>query len=203
MKRLIIFLKAPRAGLVKTRLAQSIGPEAALAAYKKLVLILLKNLKPLHDVELRFAPDDAQKDIRPWIRKGWKSAPQGHGDLGVRLKKALKESFDAGCGKVVIIGSDCPEVTEEDIQAAWKALDDHELVLGPAADGGYWLIGMTKYYPLLLEGIPWSTESVFAETFLRAEKLGLRIALLRTLTDIDTFEDWERFRGGDQVVASK
>ena len=252
-QRLVISVKAPRAGHVKTRLAQTIGAEAACAAYRRLVELLLKNLAQggagraaTGDVELRFTPDDALEEIQPWLREGWRSRPQGDGDLGERLKRACAEHFAEGCERLVIIGSDCPDVTAADIETAWallalnpltgpsgtlptnrpnlrKVLDcasplalweelppekrqrtgavqdaaapiPGDLVLGPATDGGYWLIALRAPQPALFEGIPWSTDKVLAETLARAEKSGLTVSLLRELADVDTAEDWERLR---------
>ena len=98
--------------------------------------------------------------------------------------------------RVVIIGSDCPEVTTGDIRAAWRELRTHDVVLGPATDGGYWLIGLRQTRPELFAGIAWSSETVLAETLRRAKSAGLHIQLLRILADVDTAEDWEAYRRG-------
>ena len=191
--RLVIFVKAPRAGEVKTRLAQAIGPEAACAAYRQLVELLLKNLATLPDLELRFTPDDALAEIQPWLREGWRARPQGGGDLGERLNRACAEHFAEGCERLVIIGSDCPDVIVRDIEDAWAQLHATDIVLGPATDGGYWLIGLRAPRPALFEGIHWSTDIVLAATLARAKEANLKVALLRELSDVDTAEDWERF----------
>ncbi|MDQ6633025.1 MAG: TIGR04282 family arsenosugar biosynthesis glycosyltransferase [Verrucomicrobiota bacterium] len=193
LQTLIIFLKAPRIGLVKTRLAQTIGPATARDAYKKLVETLLQNLAPLADVELRFAPDDAAAEIQLWKQKNWTMRPQGKGDLGQRLQAAFAQNFSIGTERVVIIGSDCPHVTAMDIESAWTALKTHDVVLGPARDGGYWLIGLRQLQPVLLENISWSTETVLRETIQRAQKLFLKIYLLRELTDVDTEPEWREW----------
>src|SRR6185436_6635813 len=115
-RKLIIFVKAPRVGLVKTRLARSIGQAAACAAYKTLVETLVQKLSPLGNVELRYTPDDALAEIQPWRRSRWSAQPQGAGDLGARLDSAFQSSFEKGVERVVIIGSDCPAVSDEDIE---------------------------------------------------------------------------------------
>lgn len=191
--RLILFLKAPRPGLVKTRLAVALGAEAACAAYRKLVETLLPRLGGLAGVELRFAPDDARRDIEPWLREGWRAAPQGPGDLGTRLARAMESAFAQGAKRVVVIGSDCPHVTTQDIADAWAALAGHDVALGPATDGGYWLIGLREPQPVLFTNIDWSTEKVLAQTLARADAAGLSVKLLRELADVDTPEDWRRF----------
>lgn len=192
--QLVVLLKAPRIGSVKTRLAESIGPEAALAAYQQLVATLLSNLAPLANVELCFAPTDADAEIAPWLRQGWVCQPQAGGDLGARLQEVFVRHFQSGAERVVIIGSDCPEVMPADVESAWHALANHDLVLGPAVDGGYWLVGLCAPQAHLFTAMPWSTEMVLAETLRRAGLSGLRVALLRELSDVDTEADWRRWR---------
>lgn len=191
--RVVVFLKAPRPGAVKTRLAGTLGPDAACAAYRRLVEALLANLAPLPRVELCFTPTEAGAEIQPWVRPGWLTCPQVGGDLGERLHAAFAEHFETDAQHVVIIGSDCPDVTATDIEDAWLALEGHDVVLGPALDGGYWLIGLRAPQPALFAGIPWSTDRVFGETMCRARETGLRVALLRELADVDTAADWERW----------
>ncbi len=192
-EKLIVFVKAPRPGLVKTRLAGALGAAAACQAYRQLVETLLRNLASLPEVELRFTPDDAAKEIRPWVQAGWNSRPQGEGDLGRRLQAAFREAFAEGAGRVVIIGSDCPEVAATDIREAWAGLNRYDMVVGPASDGGYWLIGLRQPQPPLFEGIAWSTATVLAETLQRAKAANLRVQLLRILADVDTEKEWRQF----------
>ena len=192
--KLIVFLKAPRPGEVKTRLAKALGKDGACAAYRKLVETLLSNLKKVPEIELCYSPGDAQSEIEPWLRSGWQAAPQTDGNLGARLAAAFARSFAAGAERVVIIGSDCPNVTRKDIDEAFENLASRDLVVGPAIDGGYWLIGLRQPQPALFEKIPWSSENVLAETLSRARGSGLKIHLLRLLSDVDTAEDWENFQ---------
>jgi len=192
-EKLIVFVKAPRPGHVKTRLAETLGAEAACAAYRRLVETQLHQLSSLPEVELRFAPDDAVAEIQPWLRPSWRARPQGDGDLGRRLRSAFAEAFAAGNKAVVIVGSDCPEVTAADIREAWRELRTFDLVVGPATDGGYWLIGLRQPQPALFEGIRWSSEFVLAETLARARARRQRIQLLRILTDVDTAKEWADF----------
>ena len=192
--RLIILLKAPRPGWVKTRLAAALGPEGAVAAYRQLVDVLRQNLAAWPGVELRHAPDNAGAELAEWLQPGWSLAPQGDGDLGERLTRTFAEHFARGARRVVVIGADCPEVTREDITAALDALDGGDVVLGPALDGGYWLVGLRAPRPELFEGIDWSTSEVMAQTEAKALAAGLQVARLRTLSDIDTLDDWHRWR---------
>jgi uncharacterized protein len=193
--RLIVFVRAPRAGTVKTRLAVGLGPQGALAAYRAIVQRLLKQLESLSRVELYVAPPDGLSEIVDWLQSDWVARPQAEGDLGQRMHAAFVAAFQAGSGPVALIGSDCPYVTSGDIINAWQALAANDAVLGPALDGGYWLVGLRQPIPELFHKMRWSTATVLAETLARCRALGLRTALLRQLADIDTPEDWERNQG--------
>ena len=187
--RIIIFVKAPRPGFVKTRLAATIGNEAACAAYCQLTENVLAHLAPLPHLEIRFTPDDAEKEITQWLRDDWTSRPQGNGDLGERMHRAFTEANSPA----IIIGSDCPQVKLNDFITAAKTLQTHDAVIGPATDGGYWLIGLNAPYPALFKGIEWSTGGVLQSTLAKADEAGLSVQLLRELGDVDTGADWERF----------
>ena len=192
-EKLIVFAKTPRVGTVKTRLAASIGEVAACDAYRLMVDTLLGRIKPLDHVELRFTPDDGASEARQWLRKTWRARPQGPGNLGERLQNAFEAAFLQGTRRAVVIGSDCPYVTPEDIEAAWAALNTNDLVLGPSSDGGYWLIGLRAPQPSLFDEIPWSTNRVFQETFSRAKAASLRVHILRELIDVDSEAQWREF----------
>jgi rSAM/selenodomain-associated transferase 1 len=194
---LIIFLKAPQVGAVKTRLAAALGAPAATAAYRRMVETLLTGLHRLENVELRHTPDDAVRELVDWQRPGWRMARQGSGDLGTRLQRAFQESFGAGRQRVVIIGSDCPYVRAADIEEAWNALAMVDVVIGPARDGGYWLIGLRSEQPDLFTDIPWSTDDVLAQTLQRCQAQALAVTELRELVDIDTVEQWREFVADD------
>lgn len=197
-ERLIVFVKAPRPGEVKTRVAQTTGADRACDVYRQLVAILLKSLSPLREIELRFTPDDAAAEIEPWLRPGWVAVPQGDGDLGARLERAFTDAFAAGAERVVIVGSDCPDVKTSDVRMAWRELQTHDVAVGPAMDGGYWLIGLRAPQPELFREIPWSSDLVLGRTLERARTRGLKIQLLRILSDIDTEADWNAYvRGGE------
>ena len=109
------------------------------------------------------------------------------------MARAFQEAFAEGFSRVLAIGCDCPEMTTKDLQDAEHALEQSEVVLGPARDGGYWLLGMRRFYPELLSEIPWSTDAVFQRTLERAAWAGLSVSLLRRLSDIDTESDWIEF----------
>lgn len=193
-QRLIVFLKSPRLGFVKTRLGKSLGNDVALKIYCQLVEQLLERLSELENVELRVAPDDALEECRQWVRPGWDLIPQGEGGLGERLSRAVKDAFDVGFRRVLVIGGDCPDIGLAQIDAAVAALDHDAVVLGPARDGGYWLLGSSHYWPRLFEGIDWSTEKVLAQTLERAQQENLSVSLLEELEDIDDVESWQRYQ---------
>lgn len=194
--QIIVLLKAPRLGLAKTRLASAIGEAEALSAYHTLVGCLLARIARLKCVQLRFTPCDAAAEIASWLKPGWVSQPQGTGDLGDRLSSAVASSRSHGFSKTIIIGSDCPYLEADDLVGAALSLDDHDVVLGPAADGGYWLIGLKESQPELFTGIEWSSERVLQQTLSAARRLGLTCELLRTLSDVDSLDDWTEFKAG-------
>jgi uncharacterized protein len=191
--RLVMFVKAPRAGKVKTRLAATLGDVTACEAYRTLTSTTLRQLSGIEEGELRFSPDDAVNEIEPWRPQTWRARPQGDGDLGEKLARAFAENFADGSRRVVVIGSDCPYLTAADIRSAWLALATHDLVLGPAGDGGYWLIGLNQPETRLLANISWSTAEVLNQTLQRATELDLRVQLLRELDDVDDEPGWRAF----------
>jgi len=196
---LIVFVKAPRIGEVKTRLAKKIGAEAARAAYCRLAEALFHNLSTLNEVQLRVSPDNALDEVRHWQRDTWTVRPQGTGNLGHRLEAGFAEVFRQGAKRAVVIGSDCPSIQAIDIERSWAELEACDVVLGPARDGGYWLIGLSEPQPALFQKIPWSTDGVLKETLLRATDCGLKVVVLQQRSDVDTEADWSRFLSGSLI----
>ena len=188
--KVVVFVKAPILGKVKTRLAKSIGDKAALEAYKELTLTVLGRIKKLTKVDLCFTPDDSINEVMPWAQENWTTTPQGPGDLGERMCKV----FDNITEPTLLIGSDCPYMEEEDLIEAGHALEKNDLVLGPAEDGGYWMIGMKTPTPSLFKEINWGSSTVYKSTVSRAEEQGLRIWRGRMLGDIDCADDWIEFK---------
>ena len=187
-------MKSPLLGTVKSRLAAEIGAAAALESYLELLAITVGALRECPDVEVRFTPDGASEEARRWVLPRWEVRPQGTGDLGQRLEVAFADAFAAGADRVAAIGSDCPDITPLDFVTAEQLLAEHDLVLGPATDGGYWLIAMNRSFPVLFREIDWSTDRVLAQTISAAQAHGIRIASLRTLSDVDTRADWEAWK---------
>lgn len=189
---LLIFIKNPRLGHVKTRLARTVGEAEALRIYR--VLLEKTRRAALGTAAQRwlFYSDCIEK------RDGWrardftKRVQTQSPDLGLRMENAFREAFAAGAKRAVIIGSDCPQLSPEILQAAFQQLENEDFVLGPATDGGYYLLGMRAFRPEVFHGVAWSTEAVLAQTMQRIHALGASVALLPELTDVDTEADWMR-----------
>jgi uncharacterized protein len=198
---LMVFLKDPRPGAVKTRLARAIGDVLAARLYRALAEAEVTGTLPRGDTYSRlffFAPVGAGPAIARWF-PGETLLPQSSGDLGERMAAAFAEVFARGARRACIVGTDVPWVDRAVVEDALQSLDDHDLVLGPAHDGGYYLLATDRPRPELFTGIAWSTPSVLATTAERAGALGLSVRLLPLLPDIDTAEDlrthWPRLRG--------
>jgi len=195
---LLVFLKYPTPGKVKTRLAASMGAEAASAAYRTCAEQTLERLRTWHTQSVVFVdPPDALSSVRDWLGPTWRLSPQQGATLGERLAHATRAAFANGATRVVVIGTDSPWLTPEEIEQAFAALEHADVVLGPSEDGGYYLIGLSQPQPALFEGIAWSTASVYQHTLERANALGLRVYTARLGYDVDRLEDLQRFlRGG-------
>lgn len=191
--RLIIFVKVPTPGKVKTRLAASVGPDEACRIYRGLVEDLLHRMSRLAQVELRVAPAAEVESCRDWCAPGWRLRGQADGNLGNRLLEACTTAFSEGVERVILIGSDCPYLTLSDIEAAETSLAENDVVLGPAVDGGYWLIGMNRLIPALFESIDWSTHQVLQQTRNQADSVCARVGLIRVLEDVDDLDGWHRY----------
>lgn len=186
---LIIYLRRPELGKVKTRLAREIGEERAKAVYEELLDLSFQVYDRVpEEKQLHFAeqPGFERMDFSTHFQLGK--------DLGARMRHSFKSAFEEERSKVVLVGSDCPDIRLDLIEQAFTALDEVDLVLGPAEDGGYYLLGMRTLHSALFEGITWSSDSVLSESLIRAQELGLEVKLLETLYDIDTLADLKRFK---------
>ncbi len=193
---LLVFVKEPSPGLVKTRLAEAIGAKAAAELYRLLAEEVRRNTAPLADEYRRlwfFTPPEARPAMDAWLA-GETLIVQIPGDLGARMAAALAEAFRRGAERVLLIGTDVLGLSRALLSEAFASLRDHDLVLGPAHDGGYYLVGLNRPQPGLFTGIAWSTPSVLGATVERASALGLGVRLLTPLADLDTLEDLRRER---------
>ncbi len=188
---LIIFIRNPELGKVKTRLAQSLGDEKTLQIYEALLGHTQKIALQLNVSRWLFYSHfiDSADD---WSNKDFTKRLQVEGDLGQKIRFGFEQAF-AEHNKVLIIGSDCASLTAQIVQDGFEALDRHDFVLGPALDGGYYLLGMRQYSPSLFEHIPWSTAEVAQLTLAKIEEMGASCHLLPALSDIDYAEDWEKY----------
>ena len=195
---LIIFTRYPEPGLTKTRLISALGAEGAAKLQQQMTEHTLVQARQWRDrfssVEVHFAGGSHQL-MQQWLGTDLIYRQQEAGDLGQRMQLAFERSFAAGISRVVMIGIDCPDVTATLLTQAFEALSHSALVLGPAADGGYYLIGLNRSIPELFAGIHWGTDQVLATTQVIAQRLGLAIFFLPVLHDVDRPEDlpiWER-----------
>lgn len=209
-RRLILFASFPVAGKVKTRLIPALGTEGAAALHRRLVLRTLRTAHALCqsqnvELEIRFAGDDA-RPMQHWLGDGWLCRPQCEGDLGQRMAGAFADSFREGSTATVIIGSDCPSLTPETLAAAFESLKTNPVVFGPATDGGYYLIGLTRPVPELFQGVAWGTETVLAQSLEILARNSCKPALLLPLDDLDRPEDvaaWKRLVEAEDAELSR
>ncbi|MFD1875297.1 TIGR04282 family arsenosugar biosynthesis glycosyltransferase [Hymenobacter bucti] len=195
----LVFAREPVLGRVKTRLAAGIGAEAALAVYRELLALTAAAVAAAQvpaTVWLAEAPAgaDPHKPRPEWPGLPWRVQPAAD-SLGTRMAQAFAEAFGAGAGRVVIIGTDCPDLSAELLRQAFDQLLRHDLVVGPADDGGYYLLGMNQLHAELFDNKNWSTATVLPDTLADAARLGLRVAQLPTLHDVDSAQDLATWRG--------
>ncbi len=189
-KALIIFAKNPISGNVKTRLAISIGEKKALEIYNQLLEIVFQYTVDLSCDKIVYW-DGGLPIHHPFDKKIYFHKEQVSGDLGIKMKSAFKEEFKL-YNKICIIGSDSVELTKEIIQTAFDSLTKTDIVIGPAFDGGYYLLGMNELHESLFEEIQWSTDKVLNQTYKKIQNLSLSFTSLQTLSDIDTVEDYNK-----------
>jgi rSAM/selenodomain-associated transferase 1 len=193
---LCVFAKAPRPGIVKTRLAAALGPDRAAAVARAFFLDTIERLSYL---DLRrvvaFAPADAEVEFASLVDSRFALTSQGDGDLGQRMQRVLISELKDGGDAVVFIGADSPTLPVAFVEEAFAKLTQHDVVLGPATDGGYYLLGCGPSVPPIFDGIAWGSATVLSETIARLAAPSWRVALLPPWYDVDTPEDWEMLRG--------
>jgi uncharacterized protein len=191
---LIIFIKNPIKGNVKTRLAASVGDKKALEIYNELLLKTHEIVVDLNCEKYVYYSDKVlRKDI--WEDEIFIKKQQKGNDLGERMYNAFADIFENNESKnVIIIGSDCPMLTPQFIENAFEALKQNSFVIGPAYDGGYYLLGMKQLRIELFEKIIWGGSRVLNDTILRINKMVKTFYQLPPLPDVDTFDDWNLYR---------
>jgi rSAM/selenodomain-associated transferase 2/rSAM/selenodomain-associated transferase 1 len=208
-ERLIIFTRYPLPGKAKTRLIPALGAEGAANLQRQMTQHTLAQVEALRQgwcgsVEIRFVGHSLnleadRQQMQDWLGSQWCYQPQSTGDLGERLSQAKQAAFTDGMERVVTIGTDCPDLDAVRMQQAFQLLKNYDVVLGPATDGGYYLIGLRKFVPDFFVNIAWSTEMVLQQTVAIAERLGYSVAFLDALTDVDRPADlaaWEAVQTG-------
>jgi len=188
---LILFLKAPIAGQVKTRLQPELTPDESLNLYKAMVEDLLERLQKskIFELILCFTPAHAEESLRDWLGSNFHYLAQTGDDLGQRLHNSFRWAFSQNFSRAVAIGSDIPRLRVRDIDKAFSQLKENEVVVGSCPDGGYYLIGLDKPRPSLFSGIDWSTDRVFSQTMAKIREEALTVSQLDPLPDVDTYRD--------------
>src|SRR5512144_876417 len=187
-RALVVFVKHPAPGAVKTRLAEAVGPAVAAELYRALAEHVLESTTPApgdYERLVFFDPPQARDEMRAWL-PGVRLLAQSEGDLGTRLSDATARAFARGASRVAVVGTDAPGLARETVVSALDALDAADVAIGPSADGGYHLLALRQPRPELFGGIAWSTPSVAAETRARAAAAGLVVHELAVLRDVDT-----------------
>ncbi|MBD3749703.1 MAG: TIGR04282 family arsenosugar biosynthesis glycosyltransferase [Sphingobacteriales bacterium] len=187
-KAIIIFLKYPELGRSKTRLAATVGAENALKVYQELLEHTHLITKDLNFDKYLFY-DKVTPYKMPWSDDIYQTAYQVETDLGGRMSNAFEQLFQKGYERILIIGSDCYDLTQEILEEAMQKLKNKEVVIGPAKDGGYYLLGLTRWIPELFTDVKWSTDEVFKSTTETLEKLQISYDTTTILSDIDVYED--------------
>lgn len=201
----VVFARAPVLGTVKSRLARALGHETALKLYRAMAERTVDALSE-NDVPWRLCvactPDDRVAEVQEWFGSVDKVFAQGEGDLGERMKRAVKWALREPDAKVLLVGTDCPALDAERVHNALRALERYDAVLGPARDGGYWLIGMKRLLEVF-DGVDWGSSRVTEQTRTALRRAGATWKELGEERDIDTVDDLEavaKERGWEKTV---
>ncbi len=193
---ILVFVKAPKKGKTKSRLVSAVGENTALDIYKTFTVDIVDALrKTPHALKIYFYPHNSRKAVENWLGKDLSYMPQEGKDLGERMANAFVDCFSGGIAKVVLIGSDIPDLPYAMIDEAFSALESNDAVIGPASDGGYYLIGFKRntFMAGIFREIAWGTSSVYRETMKRfAESVPL-VHILPEWHDVDTIDDLRSF----------
>ena len=205
-KRLLILTKVPKPGNVKGRLIPALGAEGASTLHREMAEYTLNWSKIFREkkkwvVEVWFA--GARVEAESWLGKGWDLWEQRGVDIGARIFNAFFDVFREGCQEVIMVGTDCPELTAAHVRMASKALKNCDVVLGPTVEGGYCLVGLKEPRPELFFGIPWGTKQVLKTTLEKIEEEDLKVRLLEPMRDVEYPQDlsvWNRVKSGQLSI---
>jgi len=192
---LIIFVKYPEPGCVKTRLAHSIGKDKAAFLYRMFVELLLRRTNNMSSERFIFyTPAEKREKLSSWLGGGSKLFPQRGDNLGQRMSNAVRFAFAKGAREIVIVGTDIPLLDKEVVLTAFKKLENHQCVIGPSLDGGYYLLGLSHFEGKIFQNINWGTDKVLNQTLGAVKRLGLTYSLLEERFDVDDIEDLVRLK---------
>lgn len=188
---IIIFAKQPSAGKVKTRLAKSTGEQFAVSFYRLVTEQLMNELRNFSEFKkyLFFSPESHKNVMRNWFGNGFIYVKQKGTGLGLRMKDAFEIVLSEGNDRIIIVGTDVPDLSSDVILNAFSKLELFDVVIGPCTDGGYYLLGMKQSIPEIFENIKWSTDTVFKSTIKKLDQLNLSYLVLDEFQDIDTEDD--------------
>ncbi len=192
----ILFVKYPEKGKVKSRLAQDLDEDFVLRLYQCMVLDTIDMLKRLNvPFRICYYPLAALEEMKTWLGRAYVYAPQAGDHLGERMERAFSRVFSEGVDQALLIGSDIPGLTAAMMDGAFRSFASHDAVIGPANDGGYYLIGFKKntFYPGIFHDMIWSTKTVFRMTIERLHSASLSVQILPECIDVDTKEDLKTF----------
>lgn len=188
----------PVPGQAKTRLIPVLGEEGACRLHQKMVehtMATVRNLSLVFPADIFvFFNGGSEVLMKTWLGSDAEYLPQSAGDLGVKMSVAFEAVFARGCKTAMMIGTDCPDIDGDILSNSFSLLDESDMVIGPAADGGYYLLGLKKRCDNLFKGIPWGSEQVFSQTLTVAENAYMRVVFLPELADIDRPEDLANIR---------
>jgi len=194
-RELAVMAKYWQPGMVKTRLASTLGEAVAARLYRSMLETTLTRLHGRAERStLAFSPRGRRDEFQRIAPSGWRLEPQPAGDLGLRMLHQIKMSLTTGSQRVVLLGSDSPTVPWQYVEQAFQHLTHVEVVLGPTSDGGYYLVGVADRVPDIFEGIRWSTMTVLRDTLDRLERRGIRFTELPPWYDVDDEADLDRLR---------
>jgi rSAM/selenodomain-associated transferase 1 len=189
-----VFVREPRPGAVKTRLAARVGEGPAAALYRAMAEQVLRRTDPrqppaaAYARRVVFTPAAARASVAAWLPGEALQAQEGQ-DLGARMAAAFSSAFAGGAERVALVGTDVPALSRAEVEGAFERLERADVVMGPAHDGGYYLLALARPQPELFRGVPWGSDAVASATERRAEALGLSLARLPVLHDVDTADD--------------
>lgn len=197
---LLFFIRYPQPGRTKTRLISALGAEGAAQLQQEMAEYLLGKLRHSGWHIRVYFTGALSTQMQDWLGQDFVYCAQAEGDLGMRLGRAFEQEFAAGTQRIVAVGADCPGLNAQHVCHAFHQLASKDVVLGPARDGGYYLIGLRQgncFHQGLFQGIDWSTSRVFQQTQIKAQQLNLSLAELETLSDVDRPQDlavWQQIQ---------